>query len=107
MRILRVYYGWRSRQVDGEDTSSPRQAPRVNPAAIRFGAPSAEGEAETEASAIGTALLECAEQLVRVPARKTAAFVLHLDEHALGAGADSEGDRAARPAELDRVLQDI
>jgi hypothetical protein len=61
---------------------------RVNPATVRFDARSAEGEAKSQAGSIGAALLERAEQLVQVFTRNTAAFVLDLDEHALGVAAD-------------------
>ena len=81
---------WEPRQVDGEDASPIRQVARIDPAIVRFDAPSAEGEAKAQAGAIGAALLERAEQLVDVPTGETAAFVLDLDEHALGAGADPE-----------------
>ncbi len=79
---------WEPRQVDGEDASPIRQVARIDPAIVRFDAPSAEGEAEAKAGSIGAALLERAEQFVDVPTRQTAAFVLDLDQHALGAGAD-------------------
>ena len=69
-----------------------RQVARIDPAVVRFDAPSAEGEAKAQAGSIGAALLERAEQFVDVPTRETAAFVLDLDEHALGAGADPERD---------------
>ena len=71
---------------------SSRQVARIDPAVVRFNAPSAEGEAKTQAGSIGAALLERAEELVDVPARQTAALVLDLDEHALGAGADPQRD---------------
>ncbi len=74
---------------------------------VRFDAPSAEGEAKAQAGSIGAALLERAEQFVHVPARETAAFVLDLDEHALGAGADAERDSGTRPGELEGVLQEV
>ena len=64
------------------------QVARRDPAIVRLDAPSAEGEAKAQAGSIGAALLERAEQIVDVPAGETAAFVLDLDEHALGAGAD-------------------
>ena len=41
------------------------------------------------------------------PTRETAAFVLDLDEHALGAGADPERDGRPRPGELEGVLQKV
>ena len=61
------------------------QVARIDPATVRFDAPSAEGEAKSQAGSIGASLLERAEQFVEVFTRKTAAFVLDLDEHALGA----------------------
>ena len=98
---------WQPRQVDGEDASPSRQVARIDPAVVRFSAPSAEGETKTQAGSIGAALLERAEQLVDVPARETAAFVLDLDEHALGAGADPERDGGPGPGELEGVLQKV
>ena len=41
------------------------------------------------------------------PSAETAAFVLDLDEHALGAGADPERDGGMRPGELESVLQHV
>ena len=96
---------WEPRQVDGEDASPVRQVARIDPAMVRFDTPPAEGEAKAQAGSIGAALLERAEQFVDVPARETAAFVLDLDEHALGAGADPERDGRTRPGELECVLQ--
>ncbi len=55
----------------------------MDPAAVRFDAPSAERE--TQAGSIRASLLELAEQIVGTPAGE-AAFVLDLDEHALGTG---------------------
>ena len=98
---------WQPRQVDGEDASLTRQVARIDPAIVRFDAPSAEGEAKAQAGSIGAALLERAEQLVDVPVRETAAFVLDLDEHALGAGADPQRDGGTRPGELEGVLQQV
>ena len=80
---------WKPRQVDGEDAAPFRQVARVDPAMVRFDAPSAEGEAQAEPGAVGAALLERAEQCRRRSPREPAAFVLDLDEHALGAGADA------------------
>jgi hypothetical protein len=60
----------------------------MDPATVRFDARSAEGEAKSQAGSIGASLLEWAEQFIEVFTRKTAAFVLDLDEHALGGGAD-------------------
>ncbi len=93
------------RQVDAKDASHIREVARINPAMVRFNPPSAEGEAKTQAGSIGAPLLEWAEQLVDVPTRETATFVLDLDEHALGGGADLECDSATRPGELECVLQ--
>jgi hypothetical protein len=96
-----------SRQVDGEYTSFMRETARIDPAIVRLSARSAEGETKTHAGAIGATLLERAEELVRVPAWETAAFVLDLDEHALGAGGDPERNGATRLGELECVLQEI
>src|SRR4030095_16729700 len=84
------------RQVDGEDASATGQVARMDPATVRFDARSAEAEAKPQASSIGASLLERAEQFVEVFIRKTAAFVLDLNQHALGAGADAERDRRQR-----------
>ena len=83
------------------------QVARIDPAVVRFDAPSAEGEAKAQAGSIGASLLERAEQLVDVPPRETAAFVLDLDQHALGAGADPQRDGGTRAGELECVLQQI
>jgi hypothetical protein len=73
------------RQVDGENAALTREVARINPAIVRFSAPSAEGETQTHAGSIGAALLERAKELVDIPTWQTAALVLDLDEHALGA----------------------
>ena len=44
---------------------------------------------------------------VDIPARQTAALVLDLDEHALGAGANPERHGRPRAGELEGVLQKI
>jgi hypothetical protein len=98
---------WLPRQVDGEHASSPRQVARIDPAIVRFSAPSAEGEAKTYAGAIGAALLERAKELVGIPAWQAAALVLDLDEHALGACANPECDGRPRPRELEGVLEKV
>jgi hypothetical protein len=54
---------------------------------VRFDRPSAKGEAKTQAGSIGTSLLERTEQFGGISTLQTAAFVLNLDQHALGAGA--------------------
>ena len=95
------------RQVNGEDASSVRQVARIDPAMVRFDAPPAEGEAEAQARSIGASLLERAEQIVDVPVRETAAFVLDLDQHPLGTGADPQRDGGPRPGELECVLQEV
>ena len=98
---------WLSRQVDGEHASSPRQVARIDPALIRFRAPSAEGEAKTDAGSIGAALLERTKEVVDIPPRQAAALVLNLDEHALGACADPERDGGPRSRELEGVLKKV
>src|SRR4029079_13542782 len=90
---------WLPRQVEDEHASSPRQVARIDPAIVRRGAPSAEGEAKTQAGSIGAALLERTKELVGIRTRQAAALVLDLDEHALGARADPERDGGARPRE--------
>ena len=84
------------RQVDGEDASHAREVARIDAAMVRFRGPPAEGEAKSEARAIGAALLERAEQVVDVAARETAAFILDLDQDPLGAGADAQRDGGAQ-----------
>ena len=98
---------WLPRQVDGEHASSTREVARIDPAIVRFSAPSAEGETKTHAGSIGAALLERAKELVDIPTRQTAALVLDLDEHALGACANPERDARPRPCELEGVLQKV
>ena len=95
------------RQVDGEHASLARKVARIDPTVIRFSAPSAEGETKTDAGSIGAALLERAKELVDVSTRQTAALILDLDEHALGAGANPERDGGPRPGELEGVLQKV
>ena len=75
-------------QFDGEDTSAIVSVARVDPAPVRFDSSSGEGEAQALAGSIGVSLLERAEQFVQVFTGNTAAFVLDLDEHALGVAAD-------------------
>jgi hypothetical protein len=96
---------WEAWQVDGKDASLVRQVARIESAVIRFDSPSAEGEAKTQAGSIGASLLERPEQFGHVPLRKTAAFVLNLEQHSLGAGADALRDGGARPGELVCVLE--
>jgi hypothetical protein len=72
---------------------------------VRFNCPSAEREPKTRACAIGAPLLVRAEQVVDVPTREPAAFVLDLDDHALGAGVNRECDGGAGPGELECILQ--
>ena len=52
---------WDPREVDGEDASQFRQVARIDPAVVRFDAPSAEGEAQAQAGPIGSPLFERAE----------------------------------------------
>lgn len=54
---------------------------------VRVSAPSAEREAKSKARSVGAALLERAEQLVNLPSREAATFILDVNEHALGADA--------------------
>jgi hypothetical protein len=67
---------WDPRHVDGEHASPARKVARIDPAIVRFSAPSAERETETQAGSIGAALLERAKELVDLPTRQTAALVL-------------------------------
>src|SRR4029453_17854584 len=100
-------WNWEPRQVDDEDASLVRQVASIDPAIVRFDAPSAQGKAEANTGSIGAALLERAEQFVVVPTRQTTTFVLDLDQHAFGAGADSERDGGMRPRELECVLEHV
>jgi hypothetical protein len=50
-----------SREVKREDASRVRQVARIDPAIVRFDAPSAKGKAKAQASPIGAALLKRAE----------------------------------------------
>jgi hypothetical protein len=74
---------------------------------VRFNRPPAEWEAQTHAGAVGAPLLVGTKQVVNVPIREPAAFVLDLDDHALEAGVDREGDGGARSGELERILQQV
>jgi len=98
---------WLPRQVDGENASSPRQVSRIDPALVRFSAPSAESETKAHAGSIGAALLERAKQLVDVSTGQAAALILDLDEHALGVCANRERHGGPRPRELEGVLQQV
>jgi hypothetical protein len=51
-------------------------------------------------------LVEWAEQVGRVRG-EAPAFILDLDEYAVGTGADSKRHDGARPSELERVLQQV
>src|SRR5690349_10077698 len=77
------------RQVDGEDASPIRQVAGVDATMVGFSAPSAEGEPQTQAGPIRASLLEWSEQCVTISAREPAAFVLDLDEHAIGGRTDA------------------
>ena len=106
-RRLNERENWDPGQVDREYASLIRDIACVDPATVRLSAPSAEGETKTYAGSIGAALLERAEELFDIPTRETAALVLNLDVHALGAGADPERDGGPRPGELEGVLQKV
>jgi hypothetical protein len=98
---------WEPGEVDREFASLIREIACVDPAPVRLSAPSAEGEAKTHAGSIGAALLEWAEELFDIPTRETAALILNLDVHALGAGAHPESDGGLRPGEFQCVLQKV
>src|SRR6202043_2921851 len=83
------------------------QVARMDAPVIRFDAPMAEGEPKAETGAIGASLLKWVEELVDAPARQTAAFILDLHQHTLGARADSQRDRRMRPGEFKGVLQEV
>jgi hypothetical protein len=74
---------------------------------VRFSRPSAEGEAQTQAGAICTSLLERAEQVVDIRSRKTAALVLDFNRYALRSAPDAQGDNRSSPSEFEGVLQEI
>jgi hypothetical protein len=98
---------WEPGHVDREDASPIREIARIDPTIIRFSAASAVGETKTHVGSIGAALLERPKELVDIPTRQTAALVLDLDEHALGARANPERDGRPRPGELEGVLQKV
>jgi hypothetical protein len=77
------------RQIDGKDASPIGQVACVNATIVRFSAPSAEGEPKTQAGSVRASLLEWSEQCLTISAREPAAFVLDLDEHAIGARPDA------------------
>jgi hypothetical protein len=82
-----------ARQIDREDATSTRKVARIDAAIVRLSAPPAEGETKTHARAVGAALLERTKELVDIGIGETAALILDLDEHALGAGLYPEGER--------------
>jgi hypothetical protein len=88
------------RKVDGKHASFAGDVPTIDPAVMSFDGPSAERETEAQAGSIGSALLERAEQFVNIPAWDSATLVLHLDEHAFGAGADPQRDGRVRALNL-------
>src|SRR5678816_3563989 len=92
------------RQVDPEHASVPREIARRDPAAVHFGAPSAERESETEARPIRAPSFERLKQHVCVPVREAAAFVLDLDAYAIRGGNDAQADARSRAGELEGVL---
>ena len=70
-------WNWEPRQVDDEDASPFRQVARIDPAIVRFDAPSAEGEAEAQTGL--DRRLRCSNgrnSSSTFPPRQTAAFVL-------------------------------
>jgi hypothetical protein len=76
----------RARQIHNEYAALAGQVARIKPPVVRFRAPSAEREAKTHAGPIGASLLEGTKQLLQIPAaRKAAAFVMDLDQDAIGA----------------------
>jgi hypothetical protein len=80
---------------------------RQDPAAVHLGAPPAERESETEARPILIPSFEGLKQLLGVPVGETAAFVLDLDEHAIGAGRDAQAHPSPRAGELEGILKEI
>jgi len=63
-----------------------REVARIEPATVRFRAPSAEREPNAQASSISATLLERGKQFLPVSgARKAPTLVLDLNEHAIGA----------------------
>jgi hypothetical protein len=79
----------------------------VDPAVVGFSAPSAEGEAKAQSGSIRASLLEWPEQRVAASIGKTTAFILDLNQHALGAGVDPKRDGGLRPGELERIPQEV
>jgi hypothetical protein len=59
------------------------------------------------ACSIRASLFERPEQRVAVATRKTTAFVLNLDRHAIGADADPQRDGRMRLGEVECVLQQV
>src|SRR5688572_9098682 len=109
VRMLSHYDIWNYApwQIDGENASPSGKVPRVDPAMVGFDAPSAEREAQAQTGSIRASLLERAEEVVGIRAGQATAFVLDLDEDALGAGAHPQRHDRVRPRELERVLQQI
>ena len=76
-------------QVNSKDATPIQQVACIDATIVRFSAPSAEGEPETQAGSIRAPLLEGSEQCLTVSAREPAAFVLDFNEHAIGARTDA------------------
>src|SRR5688572_9468670 len=99
---------WGPRQIDGEHAPPTGHVGRIESPAIGLGTPSAEGEPDAQAAAIGTPLLERGYQLLlSTVSWKPAAFVVDLDQDALRAATNAQCHGAVRPCELERVLQEI
>lgn len=82
-------WGCDTRKIDGKDASGVGYVSGVNAPVVRFDTPPAERKANAQSGSIGASLFEWIEQFGKVRVRDAAAFVLDLDEHALGAGADT------------------
>ena len=98
---------WNPGEIEREDASLVGKTARVEPAAVRFGAPSAERQTNADTASIRAALFERAKELVDVPSGQAAALVLDRDEHALGARHNPQRHVRPRPGELERILQKV
>src|SRR5213593_1873345 len=99
---------WGPRKVHGKHASPLREVARVEPAAVCFGAPSAEREPDAQAGPVGALLRERGGQFLPIHGSwKAATFVLYVDDHAIGAASNAQRHGSVWPSELERVLQQI
>src|SRR6185503_21194127 len=85
----------------------PGQVTHAEHAAVRFDAPLADGEPETQPGPIGASLREGAKELLELARRKAAAFVLDFHQDAIGGRVRPQRYVAVGAAELERVLQQV